>query len=272
MSKNYKNPARYRLDFIKENTFNRVWSLRMTRTKVTLVTAAVVAGGAALLWVIMAYTPMRTLLPGSLRGDLRAQYLEMALRLDSLEQKARINDAYLAGIVAVVTDSLPEDSAMRRAAETIIASDSLLASTEAERRFVQSYQEEERFNLSVLAPIAAEGMIFGRPVAAASQAVLSTESVPALIISAGRSVPVTAVYRGTVVGVSVNTDGRYTVMIQHPNDFVSVYSGIGEVLTQKGRKLAGGQSIGLTAAKGNIAFELWHNGTALDPGMYVPAQ
>ena len=43
----YKNPARYRLDFIKENTFNRVWSLRMTRTRVFLVTAAIIAGGAA---------------------------------------------------------------------------------------------------------------------------------------------------------------------------------------------------------------------------------
>ena len=36
----YKNPARFRLDFIKENTFNRLWTVRMTRARVVLVSAA----------------------------------------------------------------------------------------------------------------------------------------------------------------------------------------------------------------------------------------
>ena len=93
----YRNPARYRLDFIKENTFNRVWSVRMTRARVFLVSAAIIAGGAALLWVIIAYTPVRQLLPGALKGDLRAQYIETAVKLDSLEQAAARNRAQLRG-------------------------------------------------------------------------------------------------------------------------------------------------------------------------------
>ena len=98
----YKNPARYRLDFIKENTFNRVWSLRMTRTRVFLVSAAIIAGGAALLWVIIAYTPVRRLLPGTLKGDLRTDYITAAIKLDSLEQASARNAAYIANIAALL--------------------------------------------------------------------------------------------------------------------------------------------------------------------------
>ncbi len=269
MGKNYKNPARYRLDFIKENTFNRVWSLRMTRTRVIVVTAAVIASGAALLWCIMAYTPMRQLLPGALRGNLRNQYLETALKLDSLEQAARINNAYIANIVAIMKDDIPEDSAKLRLSETIYNADSLLTASEAEHQFVREYESEERFNLSVLAPIAAEGMVFGTPTASVNEIGELPGIQGGILMSAGRAAPATTVYRGTVLGVYTAADGSSTVTIQHPNDFVSIYSHLGEVFVSKGKKVAAGQRIGHAGADGKLGFELWHNGTALDPRDYI---
>ena len=71
----YKNPARFRLDFIKENTYNRLWSIRMTRGRVIAVSAASVAAMAALIWMVIAYTPMRQLLPGARRGVSRGRGL-----------------------------------------------------------------------------------------------------------------------------------------------------------------------------------------------------
>lgn len=49
-----RNPARFRLDFIKENTFNRLWSIRMTRTRVVVVSLVIAAAGLALVWAIFA--------------------------------------------------------------------------------------------------------------------------------------------------------------------------------------------------------------------------
>ena len=105
----YKNPARYRLDFIKENTFNRLWTVRMTRVRVVIVSVAAMLALVALVWAVIVYTPLRHFVPGTLKGDLRAQYLETALRLDSLEQNARANEAYLASVLAIMrgeTDSI----------------------------------------------------------------------------------------------------------------------------------------------------------------------
>ncbi|MDE5632416.1 MAG: M23 family metallopeptidase, partial [Muribaculaceae bacterium] len=124
-----------------------------------------------------------------------------------------------------------------------------------------------RFNLSVLAPIAAEGMIFASPVpSTATVEPLSTGGVSAVQPAA---LPVSAVYRGSVTGLYYDGDGRAVVTVQHPNDFVSVYSGLDDVFVVKGAKVAASQRIGHTSAGRPLVFELWHNGALLAPGDYV---
>ncbi|MCM1066668.1 MAG: M23 family metallopeptidase [Muribaculaceae bacterium] len=268
MAKNYKNPARFRLDFIKENTFNRVWSLRMTRRSVIAVTVAVVAAGAALLWCIMAYTPLRQLLPGTLDGDLRSRYLEAALRIDSLEQKTRINDAYLANIEAIMSDRMAADSA-RAAAEHAILTDSLPEASEAEKAFVRAFEDEARFNLSVLTPIAAEGMVFSSPAAPEAATADMPAASPGIRITSPGASAVAATYRGTVLAVYMRPDGSSAVTVQHPNDFISIYDGLGDVFVEKGVKVEAGQRIGHTTPGEATVFELWHKGNSLKPREYI---
>lgn len=267
---NYKNPPRYRLDFIRENTFNRVWSIRMTRPRVILGSLAIIAGMAALLWVIFAFTPMRQLLPGALRGNLRNQYLETALRLDSLEQSAKINQAYIDNIVAILNDELPSDSIKEIAEAQVILSDSLLAASEAEQRFVEQYRDEERFNLSVLSPIAAEGMVFSSPASVGAEITDISDVVPGVSIAAHGQTPASAVYRGTILTTTTLADGTTTVVIQHPNDFISVYSGLSDIYVSRGKKVLAGQRIGAGSSGSPVVYELWHNGSPLNPRDYIP--
>ena len=241
----------------------------MSRTRVALVSVAIIAGIATLIWTLLAFTPMRQLLPLDLGDDLRKQYLETALRLDSLEYKSRINDAYITNIVSVMYDNLPSDSAIILATEKILASDSLLMATEAERQFVRSYEEEERFNLSVLSPIAAEGMIFTSPVTSSTSIEPMPSQSPGVRIKGGSNLPVAAVYRGSVIAVNPQPDGTTSVILQHPNDFISIYSGLDDVFVGKGKKVAAGQRIGHSQGKTPVVFELWHNGTALNPEDYI---
>lgn len=264
----YKNPSRYRLDFIKENTFNRIWSVRMTRARVIAVSAAICAAGAALLWVIIVYTPVRQLIPGTLQGDLRAQYIEAALKLDSLEEAARQNAAYINNIASVLQgDFDPESIRPDSTAAALSVSDSLLAASDAERMFVQRYRQDERFNLSVLAPIAAEGMIFTAPLSASG--VVTPKAGGGIEISTSRATPVSAVYRGTVVSVTTAANGLSTITVQHPNDFVSVYSGVGDLFVTSGQKVQAGRRMAHTDARHSLTFELWHSGTSLDPREYI---
>ena len=141
--------------------------------------------------------------------------------------------------------------------------------TEAERQFVRSYEEEERFNLSVLSPIAAEGMIFTSPVTSSTSIEPMPSQSPGVRIKGGSNLPVAAVYRGSVIAVNPQPDGTTSVILQHPNDFISIYSGLDDVFVGKGKKVAAGQRIGHSQGKTPVVFELWHNGTALNPEDYI---
>ena len=237
----------------------------MTRTRVVIVSSAIAAATCALIWCLFAYTPLRALLPGSLSGDLRAQYQDMAVRLDSIETAARQSSAWSANISAILRGELPQPDTVATA--TVHITDSILAASEAERQFVRSYEQEERFNLSVLAPIAAEGMVFTSPLS--SPADVRGLASGGVSVSSTRAIPVAAIYRGTIVALSVDDDGLSTIVVQHPNDFISVFAGLGNVFVSQGRKVAAGERLGDTSPRQAMRFELWHSGSALNPREYI---
>lgn len=238
---------KWRIEIINENTLARIASLRLTGLRARIALIAAIASIVSLVVVVFTLTPLGGWIWGE--RDLRNQYVEMSLRLDSLNAVASVNAAYAANIAAILSDSLPADSSAYRPPMPEVT-DTLPEASEAERLFVERFESESRFNLSVLSPIAAEGMIFESPVR-----------------EVGAGGPVMAVYRGTVIGVFVAPDGSQTILIQHPNDFISSYASLTDSYVSKGSKVVAGQRIG--HAEHEPAFELWRGGTALDAHKYI---
>lgn len=250
--RSYSARRRFRVEIINENTLSRVWSIKFIGFRAVLAAVGVFAAIASLIAVIFMFTPLGRLLPGGLKGDVRRQYTEAALRIDSLEHISRQQTAYTSNIIAILTDSLP-DPVIPDARQPSSIIDTLISAGENEQRFVKQFeQQEQRFNLSVLSPIAADGMIFESP--------SETDT------GAG---PINSVYRGTVVSSFTGDDGFSTLVVQHPNDFISVYSDLDEVYVDRGDKIVAGQRIGHATSQRPLLFELWHSGARLDPALYI---
>ncbi len=247
-----KTRRRWRVEIINENTLARVWSMRLSEFKAWIAGGALIAAIGSLIAVILIFTPIRSLLSGELPGDLRDRYTELALKLDSVSERARISEAYSANIVAILTDSVSEDDVRRRVETSVATTDSFITASEREKQFVQQFESRERFNLSVLSPIAAEGMIFEAPTAT----------------DAGTG-NVGAIYRGTVIALDYGSNGLGVIAIQHPNDFISVYSNLSDTYVEKGAKILAGQRIGASTTDAPLLFELWHSGTLLDTPQYI---
>lgn len=267
----FHNPRRYRLDFIAENTFNRVWTIRFSRLRVLIVSSLIVAAIAALVFVIVFYSPVRKLLPGRLEGDLRSRYVDMAMRLDSLEQRSLANDRYMANLRNIMSGSVDSVLLNRQHNKDMstVNTDSLLAPSAAEREFVQLYEASDRFNLSVLTPIVAEGMAFFSPVPDALSEAVSNETSTAVTFTQPDVLPVSTAFRGTVVSVYTDASGLKTVIIQHPNDFISIYGGLTDCFTSPGARVTAGERIGHSGRGNTFRFELWHSGSATDPNDFI---
>lgn len=263
-----RKPRRYRrLDFVNEAAFSRVWSVRFTHWQAIALGAVAVAAVAALVYVVMAFTPLRRLLPGTLPGDMRGNYVEATMRLDELSQSVRSYQAYIDNLEAILSGTVDPDSALAAQGAPAENTDTLLTASDAERAFVQAYESSQRYNLSVLTPIAAEAMGFYSPTPGAEAT--PTADGRGTHLRGARGQGVDAVYRGSVVAAFADAKGLYTVIIQHPNEFISVYSGLADCYVKPGATPATGARIGQTPPDGILTFELWHKGSALNPADYV---
>lgn len=268
----YKSPKRFRLTFINENTFSEVWTVKMTQTRVVLLIVAIAISIACIMATLIAFTPIRTLLPGYLKTSQRQENIINSMRIDSLTTQVDINNAYLLNITDILTDNVkseditvPNDSALK-----VIPVDSIMVASSAERQFIQQFEADEQYNLSVLAPLVAEGMLFYAPVSGASIDDRSVNEMSlSLIVPALSSV--SAVYAGTVIDAYSDAIKGNVIIVQHPNDFLSKYVGVGEILCHVGAKVVAGQRIGIISrnTQPRFAFELWHKGTALQPLDYI---
>lgn len=86
---------------------------------------------------------------------------------------------------------------------------------------------------------------------------------------------VISVLGGEVIEVKQEELLGKTVTIRHDNELISVYQSLGEVSVKKGDQVQTGQVIGksgscslITDSKNNLHFELYVNGTIVDPENY----
>ncbi|MCM1368925.1 MAG: M23 family metallopeptidase [Candidatus Amulumruptor caecigallinarius] len=266
---------KYRIIVEDESHLSTISDISTTRGAVvaTLLAAFVVSIfiSGLIIWV----TPLKTLLPGYMKESQRAQTEEALLRLDSIRDAYERNRLFIANYLHVTDPerNLPDSVSIAAAGEGN-PSDSLMEASKLEREFVSAMEERERFNISVLAPLAAEGILFS-PVSA--DGVFSTDSRNSTEgdVILGSDAGVLAAADGSVIAVYYSiADSGYVVVVQHARGFVSSYLHVGAPLVGVGDTLYAGQIIALAPApdsKGTRKFNvrMWHNGLPVIPYQFV---
>ena len=85
---------------------------------------------------------------------------------------------------------------------------------------------------------------------------------------------VKATLDGTVVFAIWSIEEGYTIGIQHDNSYFSIYRNNSSLLKKEGDFVHAGDAIGILGkseetGQPGLHFELWHNGTSLDPIQYM---
>lgn len=95
-----------RLVILNENTFEEIFSFRLTLMNVFVMFTL---GGIFLILVttfIIAFTPLREFIPGYSSSQLKKNATELAIKSDSLERVLKQNEAYLKGVQKVLKGEL----------------------------------------------------------------------------------------------------------------------------------------------------------------------
>lgn len=228
--------------------------------------------------LLMLFTPLNRLMPDYLTDSQRLASQQAIMRVDSLTGILARNHAWLTNFQRLTdTDRQPVDSALYARDPGEYNPDSIPDASPQERRFVNALEERERFNISVLAPLDADGMMF---VPVATRAYFDADarkaSDPTVLLTFDS--PVQAIADGTVLAVFFNSRALgQSVLVQHARGFVSGYYHLGTPMVVPGDAVNAGQPLASAPAPDRrgrrwIQLRIWHNGTALTPYKVIDSE
>lgn len=269
---------KYKLSFINEGTLEEVWSFRLSRLSafVTLIVFAFFLVSATALLIIK--TPIRNYLPGYLDVEIRKEIMQNALRADSLERMVAVQSLYLENMAGILSGTIALDSIRTIDSLAQIQADYEIPRSKAEESFVKSYEEEEKYNLTVLDsnPVPTDGVFFYKPVNGVISAHYEADQRHfGIDLVAAPKESVLATLDGTVVFTGFDPNYGNVIQVQHKNGFLSIYKHNELLLKEVGDHVVAGEAIALIGNTGQLStgphlhFELWYKGNPVNPEEYI---
>lgn len=272
-----KKNRTFRLAFIDDKTHEHLVTLHFTRTTFFVAVVTILVLLCAAIYSIIAFTPVRTFIPGYPDARSKRAAIQNAITIDSLENVIFRWELYsenlrraVEGEEPVKIDSLikAKNAATELDMEAIARQDSLLR---------EQVKEEEKFGISgrTQRDLPIEGLHFFTPVTGVISQGYDPAIHPYIDIAAPEGSVVKATLDGTVIFAGWSDEAGHTIQIQHEGDIVSIYKHNEKLLKKAGDKVTAGSPIALVGNTGELTtgdhlhFELWHKGQTVDPTLYI---
>lgn len=276
---------KYRLVISNEDTFEEKVSLRLSRLNVFVATGTVAIILVIATSFLIAFTPLREYIPGYTDVTLRKRVITLERLADSLLTDINRKNVFLENIKNIIegkvvigdsaSETIPEetdkysnisyersseDSALRREYENRVSYDLY-------------YDENQEFMQSVSAR---SSYIFFNPLKGivTNEFDLSKQHYGIDIVSKMNEV-VKAALDGTVIFSGWTVETGYVITIQHQGTFVSSYKHNSVLLKKEGSFVRSGEPIAVVGESGELTtgphlhFELWYNGTPVNPRDFI---
>ena len=274
-----KKTRNFRLTLVDDKTHKHLWSAHFSKVGfiVAIISALVMLSAAV--FCVVAYTPVRTFIPGYPDAHSKRTAIQNAIRIDSLENVIYRWELYSENLRRVVEgqETLKIDSLINaaQASRTATADAADLLSKDSLLREV--VREEEEFGISARnkRDLPIEGLHFFTPLKGVVSQGYDANIHPYMDITAPAGSVVKATLDGTVIFSGWSEEAGNTIQIQHESDIISIYKHNEKLLKKVGEKVAAGAPIALVGNTGDIStgthlhFELWHKGETVDPSLYI---
>lgn len=279
MQNNRKKVTNFRLSLVDDETHKPILITRFSRTNLVIAVISAIVIICLAIYLIIAYTPVRTLIPGYPDARAKRAAIQNAIRIDSLEMLVSRWELYSENMRRILDGEEPVrmDSlilALSEEGRTDIPDDRL---REHDSILRMNVTREEQFHLSLAEGrnLHIEGMHFFCPLKGVISQGYDPSIHPFIDITAPANSMVYATLDGTVISSGWTDDAGYTIQIQHVNDIISIYKHNQKLLKKVGDKVTAGEPIAIVGNTGTLTtgehlhFELWYRGEAVDPTKYI---
>ena len=223
---------------------------------------------------IVFFTQLREMVPGYSSSDLLNRAIYLTKKTDSLEQQIALNNKFYKSIEDVLSGNINEFIARDELSidSNLINSGVVTISPNSQDSILRKYVEnEDKFNLTNNELIIENKMFFSPIKGEITQNFNYNENHFAIDIAADIGTPVKSVLDGKIIFSEWSLETGYVVVIDHGENIISVYKHNSKILKKQNDFVQAGEVIAYSGNQGNLStgphlhFELWKNGTPIDP-------
>ncbi|SMG43707.1 M23 family metallopeptidase [Arenibacter troitsensis] len=269
---------KYRLVILNESTFEEKISFKLSRMNVFVTGSLFIIGLIGFTILLIAFTPLREYIPGYSSTKLKRQATELTYRTDSLVATLNYTNRYLDNIRKVLRGDIENNEINRDSLFdqykldpstidlTPIREDSLL------REQVALEDKYNLFERNINNP----GQVLFSPLSGTISQEFNTENKHfAVDVVAPMDSPIKAVANGTVIFAEWTAETGYVIILEHMDGLLSVYKHNGSLNKAQGDVVRSGEVIASAGNTGELTtgphlhFELWSNGSPIDPLNFI---
>ena len=278
--KKKKFRTRYRFSIVEDNSHKVRFQFKASRLSATVGAIFGILFMLSVLLTIIAYTPLKRLIPGYPSPETRRAAIQNAAKIERLEQQLIIWSVQMENIQRIYKGEKPVSIDSLLKDSTIFHKESISGLvTKEDSLLKERFLEQEEFDISTIRSAKIEqieGLLFFPPI----KGVITEHYNPAIghpfvDLAAPNNSTVFAVLDGTIISAAWSDDTGFNIQIQHANDLVSVYKHNSRLLKKAGDKVSAGTPIALAGDEGKLStgphlhFELWHKGEPINPTIYI---
>lgn len=252
------------------------WHADLSPVMLTTIGVAVVTLVFGLLLVLVAYTPLLDLMPGyrTNAGRSREMLIRSIIRIDSLERKMNDMLTYNENRILVVSGKTPAMQSIKN--DSLHRSKSFVAPSKADSLLRHKIENDERYRLNEAKPnTTIQNTLNGvAPMYGLISERFNSKGLLGVRINGAKDAQVSAIADGVVILSEWSPEASHSVVIQHKENYLSVYRHLSGVLVSKGERVQGAQAIGYAGSDKDedlsmLEFELWREGKAVNPELYI---
>ena len=264
----------YKVVISSEDTFEEKFSFKANKINTFIIILVYSIILISFTISIVFFTQLREMVPGYSSTDLLNRAIYLTKKTDSLEQQIALNNKFYKSIEDVLSGNIDEFVPRDELSvdSSLTNSDFVTVSPNSQDSILRKYVEnEDKFNLTNNELIIENKMFFSPIKGEITQSFNFNENHFAIDIAADIGTPVKSVLDGKIIFSEWSLETGYVVVIDHGENIISVYKHNSKILKEQNDFVQAGEVIAYSGNQGNLStgphlhFELWKNGTPIDP-------
>lgn len=280
----YKLRSSYRLVIFNDKTFEERFSFRLTRMNVIIMFLSLGIIFITLTFFIIAYTPIRTYIPGYPTVDQKKELYKLNMMADSMLNSIKQKDIYIENIKNIFED---DESIYAEPVQPVANSrlDTFQLNKSREDSLLRAeFESAEMYNLYFTEPVqkiestkaSIRSFNFFKPLNGIITSPFDQSAKHfGTDIATAYNETIGATLDGTVIYANWTLETGNVIAIQHKSNLISIYKHCSVLLKQEGEQAKAGEPIAIAGQSGefttgpHLHFELWYDGNPLNPEEYI---